>query len=182
MKLNDKLCHLIIITIRNSYNNDTTILVIDLFKSDNVLSKIIKGIDIIKINKTILDFYKLYIKNYEFLIGLPDEIESIKDFENTYILSINFNISFNNAFEISETKWWNENVKPNSYITSINLIPCINIHKDKGANLIIHEKNSNISWREIPIYFSYLIFLFLKGLSISFSRNDFKEIDITEFI
>jgi len=184
MRIKNNLTHLIIMTVKNISSKETFIIIVDLFKLEEVLIKKIIGNDQYEINKTILNFYKLYTKHYELLSTIPEELEKIEDLEKTDVLIINFSITYNSAVEISETKWWNEKDIPNPYITSINLVPYKNLafYNESDLNQFVHELKSNISWKDINIYISYNIFLFLKHISKILKNNTFHEKDITKYI
>ena len=104
MRIKNNLTHLIIMTVKNISSKETFIIIVDLFKLEEVLIKKIIGNDQYEINKTILNFYKLYTKHYELLSTIPEELEKIEDLEKTDVLIINFSITYNSAVEISETK------------------------------------------------------------------------------
>jgi len=102
MRIQEETTHLIIITIKSyTHQNETIVIIMDLFNFNIICIKLLNTIDNTEINKTIINFYNLYIKNYEFLTDLQ------KDLTCTSVLFLNFKIPNFNSY-INSQDWWNE--------------------------------------------------------------------------
>lgn len=177
--------HLIIITIKSytyAVNERSIIIIMDLFNFNVVLIKMLNTTNNVEINKTIINFYNLYTKNYEFLTDLK------KDLAKTSVLFLNFNdailIPFNKPQE-----WWNEKqelmgLESMALIDNPNLLiadPNNTIKDFKSYQTVIVNK---FTWGDIPQYIRYNIFLCLFDIINKMHKNKsvLTNLDVTTFV
>jgi hypothetical protein len=154
----------------------------DLFNFNVVLVKMLNTTNNIEINKTIINFYNLYTKNYEFLTDLK------KDLHKTSVLFINFNESILIPFSKPQ-EWWNEKQELRG-LESITLIDNLNLFNAEPNNLIKDLKSSQkdtinkFTWGDIPQYVRYNVFLCLFDIITKMHNNQksLTNIDVTTFV
>jgi len=177
--------HLIIITIKNynyADNEKSIIIIMDLFNFNNVLIKTLSTTNNIEINKTIINFYTLYTKNYEFLTDLK------KDLPKTSVLFLNFNESILIPFSKPQ-EWWNKKHELKG-LESMTLIDNPNLLSADPNNLIKDLKSSQkgivnkFTWEDLPQYVRYNVFLSLFDIinKMHNNKNKLMNIDVTTFV
>ncbi len=189
MRILEETTHLIIITIKSYTYADSEksiIIILDLFNFNVVLIKMLDTTDNLKINQIIINFYKLYNKNYEFLTDLK------KDLNQTSILFLNFNQSILIPFNKPQD-WWNEKQELRG-LESMTLIDNQKLITADYNNLDIILKKDNqmenenigikncFTWGEIPQYVRYNVFLTLHDIINNLHKNKIIEIDFTKFV